>query len=197
MKKWLFLIIAVVAMLTACTATTNEEITIKPLEDSEYRRTFQELHLGYIWDFNFTLPQANQRTVQLWVEKYSDGQRDENFEASLQYGMSPSDFEEGHIGAGLMDGEAFSLFLYAPSVKAKPQAIENLNLDTGMYTWEYAFQEKQALQLNTEYIIGTFRHSLKDTMRSGYDLSNEEEVQQLLHDDTNVLLLKIKVTESE
>ncbi|WP_107841538.1 hypothetical protein [Metasolibacillus meyeri] len=198
MRKLLcsIVMLSVFTIMTAC-AAPSKDITIKPLEDSDYVHTFQELHLGHIWDFDFYLPKADQRTVQLWVEKYSDGQKDEQFEVGLSYGMSPSKAEKGHIGFGLLDGDTRSLFFYAPGVKGKPQTLENLRLDEGMSTGQYAFTKEQKLELNTEYIVGAYRQSLNNSMRSGYDFTSAEEVQQLIDDDTNVLLFKIKITESE
>ncbi|WP_042473203.1 hypothetical protein [Bacillus ndiopicus] len=199
MKKNIILVVIMAGLLLLSVGCSSEAggITIEPKTDSDYTRTFSELNLGQLWDFDFYLPEANHRSVHLWVEKYSDGKKDEQFEASLTYGNSPTDEEKGRLGLGLINGEMASLFLYGPGVKSQPQIAASFKLNEGLSAWHYAFDKKQTLELGTPYVLAAFRQTMDNTLRSGYDLTNEEEIQQMLEDDTNVLLLKIKIEENK
>jgi len=53
--------------------------------------TFEDLNLGILFDFDFTLPNADNSWVNLWVERYIDGEKESQRLTQLSYGNSPNE----------------------------------------------------------------------------------------------------------
>lgn len=74
----------------------NDKIAYISLNtESNYKKTFEELDLGIIFDFNLTLPNADKSWVEIWLEGYSDGKIIEPFPLTgLSYGSFPNEVAE-------------------------------------------------------------------------------------------------------
>lgn len=90
-----------VIFISGCSSTSSHLPTISFNEDSEYLKTFSDLNLGILFDFHMTLPNADQNWVNLWVERYDEGTKEDHPIAQLSYGDSPNNLEEGRLGFGL------------------------------------------------------------------------------------------------
>ncbi|KOP69993.1 hypothetical protein AMS59_21990 [Lysinibacillus sp. FJAT-14745] len=182
-------------LLSGCSNQKDTELaTISINTDSKYVSTFKDLNLGTVLDFHFKLNNADKSWVDLWVESYKDGQLESNSLTALSYGLSPNKVEEGNIGFGIIktDAESFA-FLYGPSVKATPQKIDKIQSVAGISGWDYAIGDKTVkLELNETYLLGVYRESKGDSMRT-YDLQDENEVKKMIDDDHLVYLLKLKI----
>jgi len=181
--------------LSGCTNQKNTEIaTISSNTDSKYMSTFKDLNLGILYDFDFKLNDADKRWIDLWVESYKDGQLESKSLTSLSFGQSPNKVEEGNIGFGIIktDDESFA-FLYGPGVQVTPQKIGKIQSVAGISGWDYAIGDKTVkLELNETYLLGVYRESKGNSMRT-YDLQDENEVKKMIDDDRLVYLLKVKI----
>lgn len=180
-------------LLTGCTQVKqSEEIaTISANKESPYLQTFSDLNLGTLFDFDFYLPNADKRWVDIWVESYENGKKNEHNLTDLSYGLNLKEIEEGHIGFGIInsDENKQQVFLYTPGVKSKPQNIESIPYSlTG---WQYAIDETE-LEIGQTYLLAAYQQTSKDSIRT-YNLQDEEDVKQMIKDDTRVYLLKIKI----
>ncbi|MFJ3389184.1 hypothetical protein [Lysinibacillus sp. NPDC086135] len=181
--------------LSGCTNQKDTALaTISINTDSKYVSTFKDLNLGIAQDFHFKLNNADKSWVDLWVESYKDGQWESNSLMALSYGQSPNKVEEGNIGFGIIntDDESFA-FLYGPSVKANPIKIDKIQAAGSISGWDYAIgDETVKLKLNETYLLGVYRESNRNSIRT-YDLQNENEVKKMINDDHLVYLLKLKI----
>lgn len=189
-------------LLSSCANIEDKTAEIKPMPDSDYVKTFEELNLGNLFDFEFELENADKRWVRLWVERYQDGEKDREPITELMYGQSPISDEtsKGHVGFGIIQSNESepSYFLYAPGVSSAPnKSVEKTMSDTSMTTWDYAFpDEKVDLLLNEEKVLAAYRSTSSNQMRT-YDLGKKDDVEKMIQEDTEVLLLKIKIKESD
>ncbi|KMJ57452.1 hypothetical protein AB685_15650 [Bacillus sp. LL01] len=181
---------------TGCSNIRKAETpTISINENSEYETTFNELNLGVVMDFDFHLPDADKRWVNLWVERYKDGKKDPESLTHLSYGSIPSDSEEGNLGFGMINpnAEDTMVFLYGPGVKVQPSKIDKEFKTNMISTWDYAIGKgKVKLELGKTKILAAYRESDSDTV-STVDFQDMESVERMIEQDDTVLLLKIKV----
>ncbi|MGD6801904.1 hypothetical protein [Rossellomorea aquimaris] len=199
MKKVYLSIIFLAGLIsTGCSANIDHP-TISKNTESAYEETFNDLALGMLFDFNFHLPEADKRWVTLWVESYSNGERDPQPLTQLSYGNNPVEVEKGNMGFGIInpDGEDSMVFLYGPDVKSAPEKVER-DLNQGLLaTWDYAIGEEEVeLELGETKILAAYRKSAGNSMRT-IDYQDEESVTSIIEEGETVLLLKIKVEEKE
>ena len=167
--------------------------------DSEYQKTFKDLQLGVLFDFNLKLPNANKSWVYLWVEGYCNGKAVEPFPLTqLAYGLNPKQVEEGPMGFGILNpnsGEA-QFFLYSKGIRGIPQSINNSLLSNDrMSMWEYAIGDKAiGLESGQEMLLAVYRQG-EGSMRAGYDYQDSDSVNKMINEDATVILLKIRVEE--
>ncbi|GAA0339446.1 hypothetical protein GCM10008967_32210 [Bacillus carboniphilus] len=203
MKKYiLFISLSVVMLITSCTKNDNHNSvapTISINQDSEYANTFKELNLGILFEFNFYLPNADKRWVNLWVERYKEGNKDPRPLTELSYGSSPKEVTQGRLGFGMINPNLndTSVFLFAPGVSSPPSLIEKeLNPNIKISTWDYAFgQDEVELELGETYILAAYRETERNSIKM-IDLQAKDSVDQMIKRDDMVLLLKIKVQEN-
>lgn len=179
------------------TGESESHMTIRANEKSSYTDTFNDLHLGVLFDFDFTLPEADKRWVNLWVERYIDGKKDSEPLTELSYGESPNNKSQGSLGFGIINSyeENPLVFLYGPGVTANLAMIDKDYKDMRMSGHEYAVSgKKEKLAPGETKILAVYRETAGDSMRT-YDLTNEEDIEQLIEEETMVMLLKLKVTE--
>lgn len=180
---------------SGCTDANDKNATISVSSDSKYVRTFEDLSLGILFDFDYKLPNADESWVTLWVEQYKDGKKESKPLTELSYGESPNEEEGGHLGFGILhpNTDDASAFLYGPGVNIHPSYIETES-KTGMSsTWDYAIDdEKKELELGEEQILAVYRET-ESSVIDTIDLQDEEAINGMIEEDTMVLLLKIKI----
>lgn len=167
-------------------------------ENSEYDKTFKELHLGVLYDFNMELTEADKTWVTLWVEGYKNGEKTDPFHLiELSHGMHPSQkIVEGPMGFGMINhqSEKVSFFLFAPDVYGTPKLVEDILNAEGVVAsmWEFAIgDETVSLESGETKVLGVYRQT-GSTVRS-YDYQDSNQLAQMIKEDVTVLLLKIKV----
>lgn len=191
-----FTIIFLLFSISGC--GKNDVSTISVHSDSEYMTTFEDLNLGTVCDFDLKNYNADSNWVNIWVEHYKDGEMDPQPVTKLTYGMSPNKVDEGRVGMAIVETDDNSplIFLYSPSAKTsmtKVGEIPSVNVFRG---WDSAIgEEEQELELGETYLLGAYRVSAGDFIRT-YDLQDEEEVKKMIDDDSHVFLLKIKLEEN-
>ncbi|WP_273834342.1 hypothetical protein [Guptibacillus sedimenti] len=199
-KRWRLSFILATVLISSCSANENKVAEIEPAPESEYARTFDELVLGTLFDFKLEVQNADQRWVKLWVERYQDGKKDDDSVVDLIYGESLDETDEGHVGFGIINSETDEplYFLYAPDIKLNPQkSNQKANLESSMSTWEYAFKDKKVpLALDEEKILAAYRSTTSNQMRT-VDMSDPNDVKKMIQEDSEVLLLKILITENK
>lgn len=182
-----------------CTHSSDKIATISVNSDSEYVRTFEALNLGTIFDFDFKLPHANKRWVNLWVEKYESGIKAAQPLVELSYGNSPKEVEESHLGFGMinLNSENFLFFLYGPGVSVQEPITEKESKTIVFTGSEYGIgNEEVELGLNETKILAAYRETESNSIRT-VDLQDEESVKRMINQDDLVLLLKIKIEEQD
>lgn len=197
----LMLILAVIIFISiGCNSVNNHNKVayISANDNSEYENTFKELNLGFLLDYNFKLLNADNSWVSIWLEAYSNGKPIEPFHLmELSYGLSPKQVEEGPIGFGIIDSNNKEklLFLYSPYGKVGPHSIESdLFVESGINMWDCAIGSgKIGLEFGQELILGVYRQA-EESLRT-YDYQNLDSINQMINEDTTVILLKIKVDE--
>lgn len=180
-------------------AESEEKIAyISANKDSTYTKTFKDLNLGILYDFNFRLTEADTSWVTFWVEGYQNGEKTDPFRLiELSYGLNPDKLVEGQLGFGIINPrseENASFFLYSPNVYTTPQSIENLLNSEGVMgsSWDFAIGEEElGLEAEEAKILGVYRET-GNSVRT-YDYQDMNHITQMINEDKTVLLLKIKV----
>lgn len=196
LKYKLLLLFFSITLLAAC-STTNDDVpaTIEANPDTGYGKTFQELRIGNLLNFDFQLNNADQTWVTIWVESYQDGKQKEQSAAQLAYGLSPNKTEQGPLGIGMFETvDGSYLFIYSNNISLKPTKIDIPNSENIISEWKYALNE-ETLELNQSYLLGVYRAS--ENEMAVYDLQDEKEVEQMIQDSKYVLLVKMKIGENE
>ncbi|MGM0845689.1 MAG: hypothetical protein ACQEUT_11985 [Bacillota bacterium] len=199
MKKLLLFIIFIMAITCAACSENQDSPTISKNTDSEYEKTFNDLAIGMLFDFNFHLPHANQRWVTLWVESYSNGEKNSEPLTQLSYGNSPAEVEKGNLGFGMLnpDSEDSMVFLYGPGVKSFPEKVEKEFNEDMMTTWDYAIGgDGVELKVGETLVLAAYRGTTGNSMTT-IDYQDEKSVNEIIEKGETVLLLKIKVEEKE
>ncbi|MDV2884834.1 hypothetical protein RYX45_06565 [Alkalihalophilus pseudofirmus] len=179
---------------------SNNNPTIKAAPNSDYVEAFEAMHLGILFDFELYVPDADKRWVNLWVERYHKGELDPEPLTHLSYGSQPSDKSEGPLGFGLINPNTEDplIFLYAPGVSIIPSSIEEeLQVEQGgASTWSYAISEDtpKSVELGETVLLAAYRQSSTGKI-SSVDFESEEDIEQMLEEDSTVLLLKMKIEE--
>lgn len=192
-----FIFIFVLVMSSGCTISNDKTATISVNSDSEYVNTFEDLNLGILFDFDFTLPDADKSWVNLWVERYNDGTKETQPLTQLSYGNSPNKVDEGSMGFGMINPntEAPLVFLYGPDVRTQPQIIKKESNANRLSTWDYAIGEKEVeLKMGETKILAVYRETENDSLRT-VDLQDEETVKEMIEQKDTVLVLKVKIDE--
>lgn len=186
-------------LLAACNENSNEAmVTIKKSSNSNNMEAIKELHLGTLYEYEYEWKQAKETWIKMWAEAYQVGVKVEPNLAELNYGREPNeDVVKEPLGFGIIetDDEAF-IMLYTGSIKQGPQKITLENFKNVMASaWDEAFQEKLTMELGETKIIGAYRDTSNNTLRSGYNLQDEHEIKQMIETYDTVILFKMKVVE--
>lgn len=198
-KSYLIISFIIVFLLFTISGCSKEDIsTISVHSDSVYVTTFKDLNLGTVYDFDLKNYNADSNWVNIWVEHYKDGEMDPQPVTKLTYGMSPNRVEEGRIGMAIVETDDDSPFviLYSPSAKTSMRKVGELPSVNVFRGWDSAIgEEEQELELGETYLLGAYRVSAGNSIRT-YDLQDEEQVKKMINDDSHVFLLKIKLEEN-
>ncbi|QDP40235.1 hypothetical protein [Radiobacillus deserti] len=200
---WLSIIICIVTVITigiisigGFKSSSDSLATVEANLNSNYSRTFQDLGIGMAQDFHLTLPHADKTWVKIWIDAYQNGKEYEsNPVSALSYGMSPNQYEEGHMGVGVIKGEDGDqqLVLYAPNIKMKPIEIPiPMELTAGGYIANYAIGEEEIYLEEGETKVLAAQRTLKNAA-SIRDWNNQEDKQKMIEESETVLLLNIEV----
>ena len=193
----LLIITIFMIFITGCTNDKDKIAYISSNTNSEYEKTFKDLQLGIIYDFNLKLPYADKSWVNIWVEGYRDGKPMEpSILTELSYGFSPQQVEEGRMGFGIINSNNdIQLFLYSAGIHSLPQSVDNnLFSQSAISSWDYAIGSKEiGLKSGEEKIIAVYRRA-ENSIRT-YDYQDIDSLNKMIEEDTTVLLLKIKVEE--
>lgn len=188
--------------ISGCTHSNdnnNKIATISVNSDSEYVNTFEDLQLGTLFDFDLNIFNADERWIDLWVEKYIDGEMESQPLVHLSYGNSVNEVDEGKVGFGIIkpNSEDAYAFLYGPGVKVGSAKMEQEPIDISMIAGQYAIgNEEVELQLGETKLLAAYRESERDSISTN-DLQDEEVVNHMIEQDNMVLLLKIKIEETD
>ncbi|UFU01086.1 hypothetical protein KO561_09175 [Radiobacillus kanasensis] len=169
-------------------------ISAKP--NSDYNQTFEELGMGVVYDFQMTLPQADETWVKIWVDAYQSGKEiQSNPVGVLSYGLSPNEYEEGHIGLALVEEEGGNplLVLYAPGVKTLPSQLSiPLDIVAGGNITDYAIGMEDIHLTEGETKLLAVHRTVKDSAHL-MDWNDATARQTMIQESETALLLKIKV----
>lgn len=211
--KLFITMLAFSALVISCSPTQPEMgsgiiAEVKMKRDSAYTRTFEELSLGHLFNFDLTLPQADRSWVTIWVEGYRRGQpmlTGQQPLAELSFGLYPGEREEGPMGFAMIDAKEEEtkrscLFLYAPSVRTGNVTVELLEgkANTVLATMrDYTIgNEPVRLQPGETRLLGMYR-LIDSRVIPTMDTTNEEDIRHAIDTDAAILLLKIKVDRKE
>ena len=170
-------------------------------ENSQYEKTFKDLNLGILYDYNLKVNNADKSWVNVWVEGYQNGEKVDPFHLTeLSYGQSPNQVNEGSLVFGIINpnSEDASIFISSPSGEVhrvlQPTGIKDGIFKKGMgSTWGYAIgSEPIALESGETKIIGVYRQA--NSFRT-YDYQDMDSIDRMINEDKGLLLLKIKVEE--
>lgn len=176
---------------------SNEIAYISVDTKSKHQKTFEELNLGIIFDYNLKLPRSDESWVKLWIEGYSEGEQIKPELSVLEYGQSLNQEEEGNIGVGIINpnNDERQVFLYGPSVSITPHTIDqDIFLTEGISSWDYAMDKKQVvLAPGEEKILAVYRQSAGNM--NAYSYEDLKSIEKMIQEDAVVILLKIKIDE--
>lgn len=191
------IILCLILNLSAgCQGKKTNIATIRINHDSNYIDTFENLSMGNIFDFEFTLPEAENKWVTLWVERYIDGVKDTEPLISLNYGESLNEVEEGHLGFGLadIDSDESLAILYAPGVSTR-SVIEHESKEGVFSSWDYTVDEDPIeLEISVAKVLAIYREVEGDSIHTLY-VDDEQAVEEAIEQSDLVYVLKIMIDE--
>ncbi|MCR8843479.1 hypothetical protein NQ117_07265 [Paenibacillus sp. SC116] len=202
----MLVLFAIIMLLSGCSLFEGDtedknEIAVIHADDS-YAATFKELGIGKVGNYKLKLHRADRSWVDIWVEGYKKGKKIDEPIAALSYGRSPHETYEGRVGLAWIYGanNKDMIKLYTESSSAGMVAIDQFigdKSELGRTGWEYTMgEEGVSLQSGETALIGSFRMN-KGSIRSGYEGTHPEAVQEMIQSNDTVMLLKIKVSEKE
>ncbi|NLY44440.1 MAG: hypothetical protein GX053_00365 [Tissierella sp.] len=203
--KLSIMIILIMVISAGCSNVFNKNNKIAYIfsnTESIYQKTFEELNLGIIFDFNLRLPNADKSWVEIWVEGYSDGEMVEPFPITgLSYGLNPKQVVEGSMGFGIINPniDEMQFLFYSPDANTKTE-LNYINndffIDDGISGWGYAINNKMVeLESGEEKLLAIYRQA-ENQLRT-YDYQDPDSINKMINEDKKVLLLIIKVEEIE
>lgn len=193
--------------LVGCTDTNetqekdiSQTVTLTKTPDSDYMKTFEELSLGWLSDFHMKWENADKTGIRVWAEGYENGVKLEDNLFDIGIGNSPNTVEDGSFGYGLIEsnGSEPLIFFYHPGGSLTPQKVP-MDIFTGtMWTWDYAIGEEEIhLEPGETRILAVYRETSGNSMESGYNYEDEDEIEELLSSTDKVILFKLKVLEDD
>ena len=184
--------------MSGCSHSKENISTISINSDSDYVKTFEELNLGILYDFDLVLHEPEQTELKVWVDMYENGKFIPEPITDLSYTFSSNEVKVGNLGVWIIENESKPLmFIYVPNANTIPQEIEPINIPGRLHAWDYAIGNKPIeLALDETYLLGVYRQTDRDSIRSGYQLQNEEDVMNMIKEHSLVFLLKMQLKQS-
>ncbi|WP_085994305.1 hypothetical protein [Oceanobacillus senegalensis] len=192
------ILLCCILLISGCDNSKDKVATISAHSDSEYVQTFEDLHLGILFDFDFKLLHADKHWVDLWMERYQNGIKESQPLTQLSYGNSPNHGNEGQLGFGVINpiSEDTFVFLYGPDVRTEPSRIEKETKDDMLTSWDYAIGDEEVeLALGETKILAVYRETEGNSIRT-VDYQDKESLNNMIKQDDMVWLLKIRIEET-
>ncbi|MFG6115803.1 hypothetical protein ACGTN9_11470 [Halobacillus sp. MO56] len=200
MKKiyglWAGIILLVLA--AGCAKAESDEVTIQKNPESDYQKTFQDLALGELNEYEIQFPKDADLEGEIFVEVYENGVMQENT-SSLSLDWEEKE-QEGTFGVGYVTSpmEEPSMLLFSQSGTLRTQQLEETKWkELSIRGWQDAVNgDELTLKHGKEYILGAYKGTTGNETRM-YDLTAEEELEEMLNEHELVLLFKIRIDENE
>lgn len=200
-KSAVILIIAFILIFTfGCNDVSKDDKTrayISQSKNSDYEKTFNELKIGRIFDYEYKLVNADKTSVQGWLEVYEKGKMTDDNIGGFKYIFRTSEKgEEGNLGFGAIESANgnSSIFFYSPSFTMTPYNIEyNFNKDQGINSWANAIKDQTlSIEKGQEVILAVYRE-IKGNELIEYNYQNTDSIEKIIKKDNKVILFKFKI----
>lgn len=202
MKKrfWLLLVMFLLGGCSVEFSMEDEHLAyLSHKVGNDHEKMFEEMNMGILLNYDLKLTKADKTWVTVWVEGYRDGEpMTPSRLTELSYGFSQEEEQEGSVGFGIIQPESGEelVSLYAPGATTGPEAIPNNPINTDKpHGYGYTLEEEITLDSGDTKVIGAYYESEQDNMIRSVDMQTEEGIEEMIHDEHVVLLLKIKVEE--
>ena len=200
-KSAVILIITFIVIFTfGCSDVSKDNKTIAYIsqsKNSDYEKTFNELKIGRIFDYEYKLVNADKTSVQGWLEVYEKGKMTDDNIGGFEYIFRLSEKgEEGNLGFGAIESANgnSSIFFYSPSFTMTPYNIEyDFNKDVGIKSWANAIKEQTlSIEKGQEVILAVYRER-KGNELIEYNYQNPDSIEKIIKEDNKVILFKFKI----
>ncbi|UCZ53991.1 hypothetical protein LGQ02_04190 [Bacillus shivajii] len=165
---------------------------------SNYAETFHDLNLGDIFNFHFVQYEADSHWVNLWVDEYIDGEKQEEPHAAFGYGKNLNETISGNLGFGKLNraSDESYVFMYAPGVTAHPTKTEpTKEIEYSSWRSNYAISsDRVGLKVGETKRLAVYQYA-GDQIYT-YDYQNEKDFQRLIGDSVRILVFNIKITDN-
>ena len=197
--KLFVMMILIIFISSGCNKDSKSKIAhISTNPNSNYSKTFEDLNLGTIFDFDLRLTSAEESWVEMWVDIYSNGNMIQTDLTGLSMGEFSNKVEEGNMGFGIINennGE-MKIFSYALGSSTNPHAVHNeLFLKYGVSAWSFATDNETELEYGEEIILAVYRQS--DAGLRTYDYNDLDTIKKMIKENKTVLLFKFKIEKIE
>lgn len=199
MKKniWFLTVILFVFIFLGlgCRGADNNVATISVNPDSGYVKTFKDLGLGNIFDFDFKLVNPENTWIHLWVESYVDGIKETEPLISLNYGSGSEEVND-NIGFGMitLDSADTLAILYSSGVSTQKKTGHLLREDV-FSSLEYTITDEEIeIESGETKLLAVYRETEGHSLHV-YNLDDEQAIEQMIEGSSLVYLLKIKIEE--
>ncbi len=196
----ILIIVFIVIFTFGCSDVSKDDKIIAYISqsnNSDYEKTFNDLKIGRVFDYEYKLVNADKTSVQGWLEVYENGQMIDDNIAGFKYIIrSSKNGEEGNLGFGVIEsvnGNS-SIFFYSPSFKMTPYNIEyDFNKDIGINSWANAIKDQTlSIEKEQEVILAVYREIKGDNLIE-YNYQNSDSIEKIIKEDNKVILFKFKI----
>lgn len=197
LKNYLVVLVLIALLMTGCSQIQGP--TISANVDSDYVNTFRDLNLGVLFDFDFHSPHPDNNWVNIWVDRYSYGEKDPEPMIQLTFGNGPLTIEKSRVVFGIVNQDSDNALLFLQSSGFSTQLIqfENLFHKDFPRAWSYAIDGKKTkLHPEETNILAVVRQSSQTNFMEAIDLQDEAQIAKMLNEDSTVLVLNMKIGES-
>ena len=200
-KSTIILILVFIATFTfGCSIESKGDDTLAYISHSknlDYEKTFDELQLGRMFDYEYKLVNADKTSVQGWLELYEKGKMIDDNIGGFSYIIQPGKKgEEGNLGFGAIKSgnSKSSIFFYSPAFTMAPRNIEyNFNKSDGIEVWHDAINDQTlSIKKGEEVILAVYREIIGNELIE-YNYQNPDSIEKIIKEDKRVVLFKFKI----
>lgn len=102
--KLSIMIIIIMFISPGCNKGSKNQVAYISINPNfNYKKTFEDLNLGTIFDFNLKLTNAKKSWVEIWVEGYSNGDIIQTDLTGISMGAFLNKVEKGSMGFGIIN----------------------------------------------------------------------------------------------